>query len=168
MAEKSEPMDPGAREQTVPDPVTNVGRTAYALKTLVSEVLALFPETPHEFSERDGRGVALAVMFDTTMIDGHDRDEFEALLGAVELDERVDTVVSEDDLTLVLLRSSARTQDDRSTFDLDGILASMRDESGMVFADPSGVSEPGENVIAFGDLDQSEAEGLTAVNEDEQ
>lgn len=138
---KQQPMDPSARETATPEVATNAARVAYALKTLVAEVLALFPETPHEFGDVDGRNTALSVTFDTTPMDGLDRDAFTGLLDAVKTDARVAEVTSEDDLTYMLLRASARTQDDRSSFDLADIWLDMNtDHEG--FAGGSG--EPDE------------------------
>lgn len=135
--DKTEPMDPGAPEVTEAVTHVNEGRTAYALKTLVAEVLDLFPETSHEFSERDGRNTALAVTFDLTNLDLDDRDKFASLLSLAKADERVaEVIVDEDGLVCVRLRGNARTQDDRTTFDLVAIWEDMGEDAPEPSAEP--------------------------------
>lgn len=128
---KMEPMDPGAREGDNPGVSAHTPRVAYALKTLVAEVLALFPETPVEYSHPDGRNTQLGVTFDLTALpDEDDRENFSALLRSVRLDARVEEVrvYAEEMQLYVQLFSRPRTQDDRSTFSLGDIWLSMADE----------------------------------------
>lgn len=115
---KYQPMDATIREEKEGVVATNHKRVAYALSTLVKEVLALFPETPHEFSGIDGRNTALDVTFDLTNMIPEDRDYFVPLLHFTEGDGRVSDVSYADDMLLVQIRPGARTQDVRDTFGL--------------------------------------------------
>lgn len=158
-----EPMDPGARETDGPAPEhVNSERTAYALKTLVSEVLELFPETPHEFSERNGRNTALAVTFDVTPLDLDERDKFASLLSLAKADDRVEEViVDEEGLVCVRLVNSHRTADIRDPFDLPAIWADMgEDERPVVAPQTVPVTEEPEPV------DESEVEDLLSVTDE--
>lgn len=109
-------MDPSIRENVVGEPHVNRQRTCYAIKTLVSEVLAMFPETEYDVAGYNDRNVGLEVTFDTAGLKG-----LYELLSLVEGDPRVAGVYSPDedtDLT-VIFRNSARTQDLRDPFGLD-------------------------------------------------
>lgn len=109
-----EPMDPSIRENVVGTPHVANERTAYSLVELVAEVRALFPETSYEFDNRNGRGVALAVMFDI--------DESNAPLGEVlplvAGDYRVALVDTADSVVCVTVNNSARSMDDRTAWGL--------------------------------------------------
>lgn len=112
MTDKTEPMDPSVHER-----VTGIAhhpreRNAYALDTLITEVMDLFPETTYEVSGRDLRGVALHVQFFI------EHEGLAALLTLLDSDPRVEEVVRDDEEVLVALRSSARTQDSRDSFGL--------------------------------------------------
>lgn len=116
-----QPMDPSFREKKVGVVGANNQRVCYAIKTLVSEVRNLFPETPVEYSNYDGRNAALAVTFDCSMLDAAEADEFASLLLLTRTDPRVDEVIVEPDLgasVLVSMKASARTQDSRESFGL--------------------------------------------------
>lgn len=126
------PMDPSIREETVGQQATNNRRVCYAIKTLVSEVERLFPETIATYSNYDGHNTALDVAFDYYMIDKDDQATFVDLLRLVGDDHRVEGVIVERDETSVLvsMRPSARTKDLRDTFDLNGAyLVLMGDET---------------------------------------
>lgn len=111
-----EPMDDTTREAKVGKPHTNQQRVCYAIETLVGEVHDLFPETPVEYSGRDGRGTALDVSFDLSVLDDRDTSLLLALLGLLDSDERVAAVITEDKASLVSMRSDPRTQDSRASF----------------------------------------------------
>ena len=117
-AKTPEPMDAGAREQAVGTPATNHRRACYAAKTLVAEVLDLFPETAYEYSHYNGRNTALAVTFDLTSVAAPEDDTLAALLELTNTDVRVWHVTVEDGQVLVMFRGSAVLQDDRSPFGL--------------------------------------------------
>ena len=126
---KTDPMDPSIREQVIGTPATNNKRVCYAIKTLAAEVGELFPETPVEYSEYDGRNTALGVTFDLTVLEPEEADQFCSLLKLPTSDVRVEEVLAEDGLVLVVMRSSARTQDDRSSFHLADAWMAMSDEN---------------------------------------
>lgn len=117
---KTEPMDAKIKEVQNPTPATNNQRVCWALKTLVAEFLELFPETPVEYSNYDGRNTALDATFDMTVMSGTD-DELmaTALLRLLVSDERVATVLAEDSAMLVGVRPGPRTQDSREPFNLN-------------------------------------------------
>ena len=115
---KTDPMDPSIREQVIGTPATNNKRVCYAIKTLAAEVGELFPETPVEYSEYDGRNTALDATFDLTVLDESDRTLFRDLLRLCTTDERVREVLTEDDQVLVGIKSNPRTQDLRDWFNL--------------------------------------------------
>lgn len=123
-----EPMDASTREVAVGTPATNHPRVCGAIKQLVAEFHALFPETPVEYSNYNGRNTALDVMFDlTSLAEDTDRvDAFNllALLGE-SADPRIDYVIAaeEDGVALVSMRSSLRTQDDPSSFGLADVFS---------------------------------------------
>lgn len=108
-----EAMDPSIRENVVGHDVLPQARVCYAAETLVEEVTALFPETAVDFAKANGRGVALEVIFQT-----HDLPDLEVLLSTVDVDARVESVVTEDGQTSVLFHNSFRTQDSRDPFGL--------------------------------------------------
>jgi hypothetical protein len=117
-AKAPQPMDPGAPEVRTPTASTNRRRDCWAIKTLVAEFLALFPETPYETDGYDGRNTALHAQFDLSVLDQPERDTATALLELVETDERVAEVLAEDDYVMVLMHSNPRTQDSRNSFGL--------------------------------------------------
>lgn len=118
-----EPMDPGAQETTTPVVVVNHPRVCYAAQTLVAEVETLFPETPVEYANVNGRNVSLDVIFDLSSMDGHERDNFTALLELCRGDLRIAEVVvadeSDQSSVLVSFHNSALTQDLREPFGLE-------------------------------------------------
>lgn len=139
-------MDPTAREATVGAPAANNARVCYAAKTLVAEVEALFPETPVEYSNYDGRNTALDVTFDLTTLDEEDRATFIALftLFDFDADPRVDMVIPahEDAALLVSFKSNAQTQDSRDPFGLDEAWSALTDsEAWSVLTDSEGGSD---------------------------
>lgn len=107
------PMDASAREQGTGIVVPNAKRECYALKTLVAEVEALFPETVYEASGYDGRNTALDVTFAV-----YESPGLAELLSLVKSDERVMDVTEEDGHVLVEFHPWARTQDSREPFNL--------------------------------------------------
>ena len=114
-----EPMDSSTIEHAVGSAAVNTGRVCYALKTLVDEVHELFPETPVEYSDYDGRPAAHGAQFDTTVINvPEDRDMFVALLELTSTDERVEEVIYEEDIVLVAIIRNPRLQDSRDSFGL--------------------------------------------------
>ncbi len=125
-----EMMDPSLREGVVGVPATNRQRVCYTIQTLVAEFSDLFPETPVEYSNYDGRNTALDVSFNLTVLpeDGT-RQNAITLLYLVSEDERVKQVISEDDVMLVSVWPNPRTQDDRTPFNLgDAYLVLAGDE----------------------------------------
>lgn len=117
--EASAPMDPSIREDRRPTVAQNHPRECYAIRTLVAELTELFPETlVLAYTERDGRNTALAVSFDVLALSEDVREPFRLLTQLVENDHRVETVVEEDDVVMVVMRSSLLTQDLRDRFGL--------------------------------------------------
>lgn len=118
------PMDPGAKEALIGTPTTNRQRVCWAVQTLVAEVHDLFPETPVEYSDYDGRNTALAVTFDRTGLDNEDYSMFDALIGLVDADPRVAEVILDGDEEGAYVRMNAnpRTQDNRLSFGLGSAL----------------------------------------------
>lgn len=118
-SEMPEPMDVTAREARVGTAHHNHSRVCYAIKTLVAEVHELFPETPVEYSNFDGRYTALDVTFDLTVLDDEDEARLARLLSLIENDARVAEVIADEDgAALVSIRSNPRTQDMRDPFGL--------------------------------------------------
>lgn len=109
--DKNDSMDAAIREEKVGTPATNNRRAAYALAQLVREVKELYPEIYFEYSHHDGRNTALAVTFDCT-----DEPLLAEALALVTSDARVLEVLNEDEQVYVSVVPSARTQDDRSSF----------------------------------------------------
>jgi hypothetical protein len=123
----AQPMDAGAEETSTPMAAMPNERNARALDTLISEVVALFPETTYEVGNRNGRGVALSVTFAT-----HETDGLPALLSLVAGDARVLDVTydEQEDSVLVHLWNRGRTQDLRDSFNLaDAWLVLSDDEA---------------------------------------
>jgi hypothetical protein len=126
-----EPMDTSVREALVGTPASNTKRTCHAIKQLVAEVAGLFPETPVEYSNYDGRNTALDVTFDMSVFHSTGETLFASLLSLVESDERVREVIDEDRKFLVGMVSSPRLQDSRAPFGLDdayAVLVGLDDE----------------------------------------
>lgn len=123
-SETPKPMDDGIREEAVGVPGTNRQRVCYAIKQLVTEVHDLFPETPVEYSDYDGRNTALAVTFDLTPLDSEDRRALSILLGLLgnpaRDDMRVGEAITDPDhmAATVSMRANPRTQDIRDSFGL--------------------------------------------------
>lgn len=117
---KVKPMDASIRESRTGTIHVNQQRPCYAAKTLVAEVTELFPETPFEYSNYDGRNTALDVSFDLTMLDHEDTASLIALLTLFDFgaDPRINLVIEEDEVVLVSFRPSARTKDSRESFGL--------------------------------------------------
>lgn len=126
-------MDDTISEAAVGVAPTNHPRVCGAIKRLVSEVEALFPETPVEYSNYDGRNTALDVTFDLSSLDEDAAVDLTTLLGLVEADHRVVEVQVDGTEVLVSMLSSARTQDIRDSFGLAEAL--------HVLADPDDVDE---------------------------
>lgn len=139
-----EPMDPDAievpqetqeqaaeaqQEATEAQTPSGYRRACYAAQTLVKEFHSLFPETPVEYSGADGRGTALDVTFDLTVLDSEDADRAKSLLRLTEVDQRVDYPIVGEDSVLVSFHSNARTQDSREPFGLSGAGSVLGDES---------------------------------------
>lgn len=131
-----EPMDDSVREARVGTPMTNHQRVCGAIKQLVAEFHGLFPETPVEYSNYDGRNTALDVTFDLSPLDA-DTDRVDAtnllmLLGdpAHNAERRIEDVIvaSDMDSVLVSMRSSLRTQDNRDPFGLAEALSVLAGE----------------------------------------
>lgn len=113
-----EPMDAGVTEIRDGQVHVNSKRNAYALVQLVDEVRHLFPETPYEFGNYNGRNTALSVTFDLSMASGEEFDLFTQLLALVKTDQRVLDVINDDTSLLVDLFPSPRYQDLRDSFNL--------------------------------------------------
>jgi hypothetical protein len=120
---KIEPMDDSIKEAREGTPFANAPRQCWAMKTLISEVHSLFPETPYEVSNIDGRNTALDVKFDLTVLDEQAGADLRTLLVSLDGDERVDETFWEEDMVLVSFQSNPRTQDSREPFDLSGAYA---------------------------------------------
>lgn len=118
--EKNQPMDTSIREEAVAVPVTNNQRVCWAAKTFVAEVNELFPETPVEYSNYDGRNTALGVTFDLSMLDSSENQLLVDLLTMKPYDPRIIEVAADYDTQSVYLRFKAdpRTQDLRDPFGL--------------------------------------------------
>lgn len=120
--DKGQPMDPTYRESAVGTMHVNRPRIAWALKQLVAEVEALFPETAVTYGNEDKRNTSLSATFvctDPTLAD---------LLGllddpAYNEDRRIESVTAQqaegepEEVTVTLL-ASARTQDSRTPYGL--------------------------------------------------
>lgn len=125
---KVTPMDDGIRERSVGEARPNNQRQCWAIKTLVVETHTLFPETPVEYGDYDGRNTALSVTFDCSMLDETEQVLFTDLLRILDTDERVkDTEVGSDQV-YVLMHSNPRTQDSREPFGLDDALSILSDD----------------------------------------
>lgn len=123
-----QPMDasaPTAPAGTVP--IANRQRNAYALDTLIAEVLEVFPETTHEVSGYNALNTALHVAFHP--------EEFERLdevLSLIEDDVRVEEVLAEreDHTILVALHPNLRLQDLREPFNIKAAWTELADKYG--------------------------------------
>lgn len=147
-AKEPESMDPSIREGRVGTPQANTERPCWAISTLNEEVWALFPETPVEYSDVNGRNTALSVTYDCTALDVEtDRIDLPNLLALIRDDARVDQVlISKDDekvnidYVLVQMRSNPRTQDNREPFGLADallIMAEADETEDGAFSDPA-------------------------------
>lgn len=122
------PMDPDAPEIPAGTaPVANRQRNAYAIDTLISEVLEVFPETTHEVSGYNQFNTALHVAFHP--------EEFERVdevLSLIEVDERVQEVLvePEDRTILVALHPNMRLQDLRDPFNIKHAWAILAEKYG--------------------------------------
>lgn len=159
MKDKTEPqpMDDSTREVATAAPITRTQRPCGAIKQLVKEMHALFPETPVEYSNFDPYNRALDVTFDLTPLDA-DTDKTNAtnlllLLAdpAHNVERRIEDVIvaSDMDSVLVSMRASLRTQDNPEPFGLADALHILSGDEGYddddddlgVFGDP--MSHPG-------------------------
>lgn len=123
MSKKSDeptPMDASIRERATGTTASNTQRVCYAIKTLVAEMHALFPETPVEYSDYDGRNTALAVSFDLSPLDEETGTTVLALftLFDFDADPRIASVDADGPVVLISFRANARTQDSREPFGL--------------------------------------------------
>lgn len=135
--DKAEPMDAGAREAKVGTPVPNSPRVCHAIKTLVAEVEELFPETPVEYSNHDGRNTALDVTFDLTALAYPDSENFVSLLLCIKTDERVLGIDWDDSTALVQFKPNPRTQDSRAPFGLIDALSILSGQDEFDYGDES-------------------------------
>lgn len=128
------PMDDGIRERSIGEMRPNAKRQCWAIKTLVAEVHALFPETVVSYDDYDGRNTALSVTFQldgfNTDTDADDLHNLLALLGdpAHNEDQRIERVTCGDDEVCILMRSDPRTQDSREPFGLADALSVLSGE----------------------------------------
>lgn len=120
-----QPMDATAVERATAEPLQYRQRVCYAIRTLVAEVHEMFPETPVEFSNFNGRNVALSVAFDLTALDQIEADDLTTVLCLLDHDTRVESVVAEEGQVLVSMHNSARTQDHTDEFGILDALAVM-------------------------------------------
>lgn len=126
-ARKPEPMDASATEVKVGAPHVNHPRVCHAAKTLVAEVLDLFPETPVEYSNYNGRNTALDVTFDLTTLDERDADDLTIVLRLLDSDQRVAEVIAEESAVLVSFRNSPLLQDSRAPFNIAEAMSILDD-----------------------------------------
>lgn len=116
-----EPMDSGAPERDVAEPVSTYRRACYAAKTLIAEVLELFPETEYQVAAYNGRDVGLAVSFDA--VDEGLRD----LLRLVS-DHRIYRVEISGSKIIVAFHNRPRIYDLRDPFGLDEAWSVLEDD----------------------------------------
>lgn len=109
-------------------PHVNAPRQCWALKTLVAEMAELFPETPVEYSNVDGRNTALDVTFDCSMLGEEDQILLVNLFRTLEVDARVSQIMVGNDQMLVSMKSDSRTQDLRDPFGLADAWGILTDE----------------------------------------
>lgn len=138
---KSEPMDAKIKEVLNPKPAANNRRVCWTLKTLVAEFAELFPETPVEYSNYDGRNTALDVTFDLTVLDEADRATVIAMFSLFDSDSdsRIAAVITDghwpegvDGAVLIGIQPGPRTQDSREPFGLgDAYMVLIEAEEGM-------------------------------------
>lgn len=133
---KIEPMDASVKEARIGSALPNNARMCWAMKVLINEVNALFPEAAYEVSNYDGRNTAHDVVFDLTMLDSQDASDLATLfkaLGdpAMNDDRRIEQVIVEDGQALISFASNPRTQDDRTSFDLAGAHAVLTEDADM-------------------------------------
>lgn len=128
--DKTEPMDTSARETLIGTPSANAPRVCHAAATLVAEVHDLFPETTVEYSNRNGRNVALDVTFDLTGLDDAASADLITILSMFEdTDLRVAEVLVDHASVLVSFHNSPRSQDMRDPFSLADALSVLADDS---------------------------------------
>lgn len=133
MAKKdaSTEMDTAIREKAVGTPHSNNERVCWAIKTLVAEVLELFPETAVTYDSPDGRNTMLSVSFDTENMEPNDSSTLLDLMELAHADIRVGDVVFDKTYITVSMIPNPRTQDLRDPFRLAEtleILAESDDE----------------------------------------
>jgi hypothetical protein len=120
-----EPMDSGAPERAVGEAAPTNQRACYAAKTLVAEVLALFPETVWMVENYNGRNVGLRVV---VLTDAEDQDKLSDLLALVDSDSRVERVQTFASETIIDFHNRPRTYDLRDSFGLDEAWMVMGEE----------------------------------------
>lgn len=149
MADKAEAWGDGPNRGTA-KATPNRQRQCWAIDTLVAEVLALFPETPVEYSNHNAFNAALGVTFDLTGMDGGDSVVFNNLLDILGTDERVAEVWKADyDQTYVGMRPVAALYDRRDVFGLaDAYTILVDGEDGE--ADDEGWTQHGALVVDAG------------------
>jgi len=157
--DKMQPMDATIRERQNGIVATNSKRVCWAIKTLVAEMADLFPETPVEYSNHDGRNTALDVTFDLSVLDDEDRSTLIALFTLFDFnaDPRIEAIIAEGQRVLVSMKANPRTQDSRESFGLAeawGVLTDGDDD------DDSG--EDGFLTAMVGDAPWTDAEFLAA------
>lgn len=140
-----EPMDSGAPERKSGEVAANSKRECWAIKTLVTEVIDLFPETGIEYSNYDGRNAALAVRFDLSPLDDDSQIDLAALLPLM-ADTRIQTIdpdTTDEGFTeavTVTMRRNPRLQDSRDSFGLAAALhvLTAEDDEPVEFEDDEG------------------------------
>lgn len=124
-ASEPKPMDETITELPVGEQQVTKVRPCWAIKQLVAEVTSLFPETVHEVTDYNDRGVGLGVRFTTQEAVG-----LRELLSLVESDPRVKDVIGDDGQSLrILFHNSARTQDLRDSFGVDEAWDILEDQA---------------------------------------
>ncbi len=121
-----EPMDSGAPERDVAEPVSTHRRACYAVVTLTGEVLHLFPEAVYQVSNYNGRDVGLSVEF----LADQDLADLLSLLGdpAHNADPRISQVIRDGDAVTISFHNRPRTYDLRDTFGLAEAWSILDDE----------------------------------------
>lgn len=130
--DKSKMMDPGMPEGEAPDRYRPNERMPYAMEQLIAEVADLTDsDVPYQESNRNQRGVAFDVQFDTSLLDSDTREMFGLLMGllvdpAHNNDDRIKHVdVDEQDGVLVSFANNVQVMDDRTPFGLADAWAVM-------------------------------------------
>lgn len=151
--EKKEPvaMDPHAPETKDGAVHVNNARVCYAAKTLISEFLALFPETEYATGGVNQRNVALEVFFDCTDGPSVIADLFRSLRD----DPRIEAVGIGEMDAIVHFKNSARLMDLRDPF---GIAEAWEVLTEDVELDGAAEEDPDEEVWEGGDAEETSVE----------